>query len=381
MYVGSLRSNVPTGFSVQPVQPPTARARASASLGRRPPRWASVLAVVVVVLLLGLFVAFTQPLVPPNDRCVFNLVRLEMADRSRSSVSFNVTFLQPKRPIPLSEYSADAFLDDATIGRISPLKGQSTSGSLSFVDSDNDGNLTIGDWFRIATPQDGYYVLAIQWQECPLGWASLWVAPVLSLSNATVEGTSATVTVLGSQPAHPLSEYAAIAKRNYETYATLPSLDRGTDPNITFVDADQDGLLTPGDGFHVRSPEAGFYEIVVSWRQGGFAQQGWQIVPAVTLRPVTFDQGNGSAILTVDQVSPEDTLNSFAAGAYRSVNIGWLSLLRDGAADAELSFSDADRSGTLSAGDRFLIHSLDLGHYVFRLSWHGWWVAVSEWTI
>ena len=52
---------------------------------------------------------------------------------------------------PLSEFNATYSRGAALLGSIDPLNDSAANGTLTFLDSDHNGNLSVGDEFRVTT--------------------------------------------------------------------------------------------------------------------------------------------------------------------------------------------------------------------------------------
>ena len=204
--------------------------------------------------------------------------------------------------------------------------------------------------------------------------------PYVVLSAPEFVGAYARIDVLNATPAYPLAEYGArLLVDNASAGELNPLKNGGSDGFLSFSDMDGNTALTPTDRFTVERGSVGEFVLFVYWRGGQVGLQGWREAVALAFAP----ESPGPSGYTVDiaTASPPRPLGEY--GAILRLDLGRygrIGQLSDRARDGNLSFSDRDGSGTLTAGDRFEIDLAEPGTYTLLLTWRATELAQRTWT-
>ena len=288
----------------------------------------------------------------------------------------------------LGEYASRILVDNATAGDLNPLMDGAFDRILSFSDRDGDGILSAGDRFGVERGAVGDFVLFVLWRSEQVGLEGWRDSVAVALAPESPIPSGYAVEVATASLPRPLGEYAALLNVDLGTYGRLRTLSDGArDGNLSFTDIDASGTLTAGDRFAIDRAEPGTYTLVVTWRTTEVARRSWtQPVPPGA--PVIALCCLGGGYMTPFGATVGSADPSLPSDQYRAVLLRNGTAFRElnplnGPADGTFSFTDNDRDGNLSAGDRFTFdcspEQVLMGqcpaplpsrsHYEFRLYW------------
>ncbi len=205
---------------------------------------------------------------------------------------------------------------------------------------------------------------------------------VLGTPAPAPNGTAVVLAVTEAVPRCALGGFSAlILLENVSEGEIDPLADGGSSGLLSFTDSDHDANLTAGDRFFVLPDDGINHTLRVRLGTVPAGMQAWQVPPSIALgelSPVPL-----GFVLNVSSMGPKAPLGGFRASLSKdSSSAGYLRCLRDGARDRNLSFTDADGSGTLTTGDRFTVDDTGPGRYALEV----WWLrdeklAARSWNV